>query len=292
MAGNLKLSSIAASFVSSVFACLSLLAILDRMFLSGIAKNERERPRGEFPWSMKLFRELKELQLTSAVRFLVGENGSGKSTLIEAMAIGCRAVAAGSADLNHDETLWASHELARGFRFARKHHPGRTMFLRAEDVMGYSMRAAQLEREKDMTLEQLDAERVRDQILPRSGSPAQMKERLIRRLSYDPVDRSHGETFLDLLTARLGPGGLYFLDEPEAPLSPIRVLALLGLIKDRASDSQFVVATHSPILMALPDAQILLLENGRIEPIAYDEIEHVKLTRAFLGNPAKFLRHL
>ena len=269
------------------------------MFLTGISKNQRKRPRGEFPWSMKLFRELKELQFTAPVTFFVGENGSGKSTFLEAVAIGVNAVAAGSADLNQDETLWASHELARGFHFARKRRPARTMFLRAEDVMGYSMRAARLEREGRLlkegggrALEQLDEERIREESEPRAGSPEQMRERLLRKHDYDPGARSHGETFLDLLGERLRPHGLYLLDEPETPLSPVRQLSLLGLIKERAADDcQFIVATHSPILMALPDAQILLFDNGHIEPAAYEDVEHVKITRAFLNNPAKFLRH-
>jgi len=268
------------------------------MFLTGITKSDRKRPKDQFPWSMRLFRDLKELHFTAPVTFFVGENGSGKSTLLEAIAVGCNAVAAGSADLNQDETLWASHELARGFHFARTRRPARTMFLRAEDVMGYSMRAARLRREGwllkeegSQALEQLEEERIRDQTEPRAGSPEQMKERLLRSHGSDPGAQSHGETFLDLLAARLGPKGLYFLDEPETPLSPVRLLSLLGLIKERASDSQFIIATHSPILMALPDAQILLFENGRIEPVAYDDVEHVKITKAFLNNPAKFLRH-
>lgn len=262
------------------------------MFLTEITKNERKRPKREFPWSMKLFRELTELHFTAPVTFLVGENGSGKSTLLEAIAIGCNAVAAGSADLNQDETLWASHELARGFHFARKRRPARTMFLRAEDVIGYSMRAARLWREQSKSLEQLDEERLRDQVAPRAGSPEQMKQRLLRTHAWDPGDRSHGETFLDLLGDRVRPNGLYLLDEPETPLSPVRQLSLLGLIKERTPDDcQFIVATHSPILMALPEAQILQFENGRIEPVAYDDVEHVKITKAFLNNPAKFLRH-
>ena len=241
---------------------------------------------------MKLFRELKELHFTAPVTFFVGENGSGKSTLLEAIAIGVNAVAAGSADLNQDETLWASHELARGFHFARTRRPARTMFLRAEDVMGYSMRAARLQNEQGKSMERLDAERIRDQTEPRAGSPEQMKERLLRTHAWDPGGRSHGETFLDLLGNRIAPHGLYLLDEPETPLSPVRQLSLLGLIKDRAAeDCQFIVATHSPIVMALPEAQILLFDDGRIEPVAYDDVEHVRITRSFLNNPAKFLRH-
>jgi predicted ATPase len=84
-----------------------------------------------------------------------------------------------------------------------------------------------------------------------------------------------------------------FLDEPETPLSPSRVLALLALLKDRAAmGCQFIVATHSPILMAVPDSQILLFEEGTVQPIAYEDVEHVRITKAFLSDPERFLRHL
>jgi predicted ATPase len=92
---------------------------------------------------------------------------------------------------------------------------------------------------------------------------------------------------------RLAPSGLYFLDEPETPLSPSRVLSLLALLKDRVQhDCQFIIATHSPLLLALPGAEILLFEPRGVHPAAYDDLEHVRLTRDFLANPERFLRHL
>ncbi len=263
------------------------------MFLTGIRQTEMPRPKDQFPWSMRLFHDLSMLEFSARVTFLVGENGCGKSTLLEGLAVGARAIAAGSADIDQDESLWAAHEFARGFRFARKRRASRTLFVRAEDVLGYSLRAARLRQEEKMTLEELDQERIRDQTLPRTGSAEYMKERLTRKYGYDPMARSHGETFLDLLSDRLAPRGLYFLDEPEAPLSPKWILSLLALIAGRArNDCQFVIATHSPILMALPEAQILLLEDDQIRVMPYEELDHVKITKAFLNNPAKFLRHL
>ena len=94
-------------------------------------------------------------------------------------------------------------------------------------------------------------------------------------------------------TCNVRPSGLYFLDEPETPLSPTRVLALLALIVERvASNCQFLIATHSPILMAVPNAEILLLEDGAIKPVAYEDVEHVVVTKAFLQDPVKFLGRL
>jgi len=109
----------------------------------------------------------------------------------------------------------------------------------------------------------------------------------------DPDAGSHGETFLNLMQKRLKPGGLYLLDEPETPLSPQRQLALLSLLKQRlAEDCQFIVATHSPILMALPGAEIWLFEAAAIRTVPWNEVEHVALTRAFLANPGRFLDKL
>ena len=107
-------------------------------------------------------------------------------------------------------------------------------------------------------------------------------------------ERSHGESFLDLVTHRFGPEGLYLLDEPEAALSPRGCLALVARIADLvAQGSQFMVATHSPILLAVPGARILQIDaDGEIEQVDYDQADPVTLTRGFLADPQRFLRHL
>jgi predicted ATPase len=128
----------------------------------------------------------------------------------------------------------------------------------------------------------------------------------VDRLAGDPLDpfldsyggkslhaQSHGESFLSLMLSRFRGSGLYLLDEPEAALSPSRQLTLLAclhrLVKD---ESQFIIATHSPILMAYPDAQILLLSDDGLQPIDYKQTEHYQLTRSFLENPERMLRVL
>jgi predicted ATPase len=105
--------------------------------------------------------------------------------------------------------------------------------------------------------------------------------------------RSHGESFLALFQSRFVPDGLYLLDEPEAPLSPIRQMALIAAIKDMVSQNgQFIIATHSPILMAYPDATILNFDGGEIHPVRYDDLEQVRLMRDFLLDPQAFLHNL
>jgi predicted ATPase len=97
-----------------------------------------------------------------------------------------------------------------------------------------------------------------------------------------------------LFQARFVPGGLYLLDEPEAPLSPLRQLTLLSMMKEMVEEqeAQFIIATHSPILMAFPDAEIVSFDHLPPQQVAYDELEHVSLTRDFLANPEAFLRNL
>lgn len=265
------------------------------MYLAGIERKAGVVRDGVFPWSVPLVRGLEALEFGAPVTFLVGENGCGKSTLLEGLAAGMGAVAMGRADIQRDETLAAARALAGGYRFIRRRHPRVKMFLRAEDVFGFTQRVT---REMD-ELSELEGEFQRD--LPDGswgqrramGMAAAQRRALAARYGEEPDARSHGETFLALLNARLTPGGLYFLDEPETPLSPTRVLALIALLKDRiARDCQFIVATHSPILMALPGAEILLLEDGRAHAVPYDQVEHVRITRDFLADPRRFLRHL
>jgi predicted ATPase len=265
------------------------------IFLTGIRRASGRREPDRFPLTLPLFRDLDRLDFRARVTFLVGENGCGKSTLLEGLAAGAGAVVAGGRDLERDPTLAGARTFARAFRIQRARHPRTTLFLRAEDVFGFTLRVrrdieglSQVEDELRSTLRE-------GSLGQRLATGAAAKERaaLTRRYGADPDARSHGETFLHLLQQRLQPRGLYFLDEPETPLSPTRVLALLAILKNRtAEDCQFVIATHSPILMALPGAEILLLEADTIAPIGYREVEHVRITHAFLDDPESFLRRL
>jgi predicted ATPase len=233
-----------------------------------------------------------------AVTFLVGENGSGKSTLLEAVACAADLPDAGGAPLASDPSLAAARALGRALRLSWSARTRRGSFVRAEDVFGFAKRM-------DATRADLEAERraVADDpaLSPRArgfGQLAYAREIAALRDRYgDGLDaRSHGEAFLTLFESRFAPRGLYLLDEPEAPLSPLRQLALLALLRRMADpgagDAQFVVATHSPILTALPDARILSLDGGTIRPIAWDDLDHVRITRQFLNDPEGFLRHL
>ncbi len=113
------------------------------------------------------------------------------------------------------------------------------------------------------------------------------------RYGTDLNAQSHGESFLALFQSRLVPGGLYLLDEPEAALSPQSQLAFVSMLKASIDEgSQFLIATHSPILMAIPDAGILSFDRNPVAPVSFEELEHVSLLRDFLAEPERFLRHL
>jgi predicted ATPase len=265
------------------------------IFLTGVRRADGAQEPDRFPLTLPLFRGLERLDFRARVTFLVGENGCGKSTLLEGLAAGAGAVAVGGRDLERDPTLAAARAWARAFRVQRARHPRVTLFLRAEDVFGFTQRVR-----RDMEGLAEDEAELRGSLPEGSwgqrlatGTVAGQRAALRRRYGADPDARSHGETFLHLLQQRLQPRGLYFLDEPETPLSPTRVLTLLAILRDRvADDCQFVVATHSPILMALPGAEILRLEGETITSMRYEEVEHVRITRAFLDDPERFLRRL
>src|SRR5213075_1800113 len=125
--------------------------------------------------------------------------------------------------------------------------------------------------------------------LPLRASLAAMEQ----RYGVDLDANSHGQSFLKLFQSRFVPGGLYLLDEPEAPLSPQSQLALLAMIGDMvAQDAQFIIATHSPMLLAFPDAQIYSFDSIPIRPVSYEELDHVRITRAFLNAPDRYLRQV
>jgi predicted ATPase len=114
-----------------------------------------------------------------------------------------------------------------------------------------------------------------------------------RRYGIDLDANSHGQSFLKLFGARFVPGGLYLLDEPEAPLSPTSQLALIALIGDMLKqDAQFIIATHSPILLGFPDAVIYSCDRAPIEAVPYEELDHVVITRDFLNSRERFLKYL
>ena len=253
-------------------------------------------PDAAFPFSLPVIQHWERLELTHPVTFLVGENGSGKSTVLEAIAAAAGMITAGAAPAQNDPSLKEVNRLADTMRLAWNKRTHRGFFLRAEDFVGFVR--AQVRTRADLK-EEID--RVDEEYGDRSDfakglakMPAAGQLRAMQERYGDGLEnRSHGEQFLDFFQARFVPGGLYLLDEPEAPLSPMRQLGLLALIRDMiAQDAQFLIATHAPILMAYPGAQILSFDEHPPAIVAFDDLDHVNITRDFLNNPEAFLRHL
>ena len=257
----------------------------------------RRRPGGDesrFPFSVPIIRALDRLRFDTPVTFFVGENGSGKSTLLEGIAAAARLPAVGSADVDTDRTLEAQRELAATLTLTWSRRTSRGFFLRAEDFFGFAKRLSAMRTEFLGRIAELEVEYVDRSAWakglamgPARASLAEME----RRYGVDLDASSHGQGFLQLFRARFVPDGLYLLDEPEAPLSPQSQLALMTMMQDMlAEGAQFIVATHSPILLAFPGATIFSFDRTPVEVVPYEELDHVVLTREFLNAPERFLR--
>ena len=235
------------------------------------------------------------LEFTSPVTFLVGENGTGKSAILEGIACAANAIAVAGDDLQHDASLAPARNLARDLRLVWRSRSRRGYFLRAEDFFGFARRITQLRSALEDDLEAFNAAPGPESLGRRMARGAYQREiGELRRTDAVMNEISHGESFLALFQRRFVPRGLYLLDEPETPLSPMRQLAMLSLLQEMTSigESQFIIASHSPILMAFPGATIYQLSGGAPERIAWADLEHVTLTRDFLNDPQLFLRHL
>lgn len=203
------------------------------------------------------------LGIPPGITFLTGDNGTGKSTLLEAIAVAAGFNAEGGTTAFRFATRRSESDLAHAIRMQWAARPRTGFFLRAESFYNVATEIENLRATQFYGGRSLH-------------------------------ERSHGESFLDVVNHRFGPNGLYLLDEPEAALSVRGCLALIARIVDLLDHGcQFIVATHSPILLAVPGAHLLeISDDGSIAPIGYDQSEPVRLMRAFLDQPSTFLHHL
>lgn len=212
---------------------------------------------------VKYLNQVKELSLNQDVTFFVGENGTGKSTLIEAIAVSAGFNAEGGSKNFNFSTKQTVSNLSQYITLAKSAYEKDGFFLRAESF--YNV-----------------ATQVDDLQLNLGGYGGKSLH-----------EQSHGESFLSLVQNRFRGSGLYLLDEPEAALSPSRQLTLLVEMKRLVDhNSQFIIATHSPILLAYPNATIYQVSESGIEKVNYDECEHYLLTKQFLDNPRHILKYL
>lgn len=238
--------------------------MLSSQFVSRVSLlRDKVESFARYPFCLPAIASLERIDLHPKVSFFVGENGSGKSTLLEAIAVSLGFNAEGGSKNFNFATRRSHSELHEYLRIAKGiKRPRDGYFLRAESFFNVATEIDNLN------------------VVHSYGG---------RSLH----EQSHGESFLALLMERFGGQGLYILDEPEAALSPQRQLAVLSRIHDLILDgSQFIIATHSPILMAYPEASIFQCSGDGITQVAYEETEHYRITRDFLANPARMLRIL
>jgi predicted ATPase len=168
--------------------------------------------------------------------------------------------------------------------------------MRSEDFFGFARRIAKTRDDLQADLENVDGDYAGRSETARFYARSAYQSQLagLRQHYGDDLDaRSHGESYLTLFQSRFVPGGLYILDEPEAPLSPQRQLSFLYMLKTMVDDSaQFIISTHSPIVMGFPGAVILSLDGGAIQQVTWEALDHVRITRDFLSNRDRYLRHL
>ena len=238
----------------------------DALVRSVVLKRDDVEDFNAYPFSIPAIGALNELELHPAATFLVGENGSGKSTLVEAIAVAAGFNPEGGSRHATVKTRASESPLHRHLRLVRGTRKFRDgYFLRAESFFNV---ATYIERLEDPRA-----------LIPYGGKSLH--------------EQSHGESFISLIKHRFGPNSFYVLDEPEAALSLHGVLALMRRMHDLvAHGSQFVISTHSPVLLGYPDATIYALSQAGITRTPYERTENYELTRAFLDDRGAFLRHL
>jgi predicted ATPase len=218
-------------------------------------------PTDGYPWDLPAVRFLERIVPHPKVTFVVGDNGTGKSTLIEAMAVAAGFNAEGGNRNYQFSSRSTESDLHNFLEMGWGTRPQQGWFLRAESF--YNV-----------------ATYIDDNVSPYFGGQ-----------SFH--ERSHGQSFIDLALARFHPGGFYLLDEPEAALSFHGCLRMLRIMHDTVvGGGQFVIATHSPVLLAYPEATIFQLSETGIDERRYDDVDSVELWRDFLAFPGRFLRHL
>lgn len=215
----------------------------------------------KYPFNIPSIRSMDRLELNNNVTFFVGENGSGKSTLLEGIAYQCGFNTAGGGRNNCYDIEASESSLGEYLRLSWLPKIGNGFFLRSESFYQF--------------VSHIDA----------IGASEYYGGRSLH-------EQSHGESFLSLFVNRLNNKGIYLLDEPEAALSPSRQLSLLRILHDFSSTSQFIIATHSPIILGYPDGEIMSFDNGKINKISYEDTEHYQITRRFLENRNAILKEL
>lgn len=237
------------------------------MFLREVIKRSEEIPnQHQYPFNIPAIQTLDRISFNKNVTFFVGENGSGKSTLLEAIAYQCGFNTAGGSQNNLYELDASEAQLGDYIRLSWMPKVNNGFFLRAESFYNFASHIDELAEDDPGIYEYYGGKSLHKQ--------------------------SHGESFLTLFQNRFGKRGIYLLDEPEAALSPQRQLVFLSIIHELQKNAQLIIATHSPILLGYPNAEIYNFDVAPIELIQYEQTDHYQITRRFLENRNFYLKEL
>ncbi len=222
----------------------------------------------------------------------MGDNGSGKSTLLEAIALKLKLALIGG-QIENNAGFEAATILEPSIMLNWKREVRSGFFFRAEDFSDFILGT---EREKAKIVNELSELKgvVDDSIIDQLNESMNYRLRNMKRQYGDNMQAySHGEAYLKILQTRIGNKGIFLLDEPEAALSPLKQLALIALIMEivKGNNAQFIMATHSPILMGIPNASLYEIQEDGMTKVAYNETDHYRITKQFLDDPQFYLRH-
>lgn len=239
-----------------------------------------------YPFSVPVIRAMGEIAFTAPVTILCGDNGSGKSTLLSILAAKLNAVRIGQGIVERSRAADAAQDAFLLQKMAAR----KNFFFSAEDFISYINWVSVTKAEARAEIARIDAD---DTVADKEYAKMPYADTLYdleTLYAGDLALQSHGEGFLDFFRSRLHPGGFYMMDEPEGALSYEKQYALALDVWENSRDSQFVLATHSPILTAIPGAAILeATENGFV-PRKYEELENIRFLRLFMENPGRMFR--
>lgn len=249
--------------------------ITDGPVLDIIRIDTSKTSKEQYPFSLKIIKNLKEIKFPNQVTFLVGENGTGKSTILEAIALKAGFGKEGGSKNMHFNT--ADDELYDG---VQKLSECMTLSWRKKTRDGYFFRAESFFNVANYLDEMVKGPMAAATYNSYGGESLHVK--------------SHGESFLAFFNHRLSDGSFYIFDEPEAALSPQRQLTLLAILHElcKNKETQFIIATHSPILLAYPDATIYSCDDEEFKTITYTDTKHYQITKEFLDCPERYFKHL
>lgn len=245
-----------------------------------------------FPYNVPSIKNLKQLDFESPVTFIIGDNGTGKSTLIETIACWLQ-LPHMDGNSYSKESFFAARKLAMDLQLLWNRDLPTGFFFRAEDFGDFmnSVDRKEVELRRQFDLDDEVDEKILQQMLDNANF---QKYQMKRNYGQNLQTFSHGEAYLHILQMQLERRGIFILDEPEAALSPNRQLSLIHLIKNhiKNGNAQYIIASHSPILMAFPNATLYEIKEDSFEKKALEEIDHFFITKNFLNNPNIFLDEL